>query len=151
MRRRESITVWPRALTAIAVVFALLGSCAAEAAGAIGVSQPWFRYLLPAIPAAGYLTLHNAANRPAVLTGAHSPACAMLMLHRTISAGGTEGMIGVKSVTVPAQGSFRFAPGGYHLMCMHPHMHPGESVPVTLMFGDGSRLVASFPVHGAKR
>jgi copper(I)-binding protein len=97
------------------------------------------------------MTLHNAAKQPAVLTGARSPACGMLMLHRTISAGGTERMIGVDQVTVPAEGSVRFAPGGYHLMCMQPHMHRGESVPVTLMFGDGRELVVSFPVHGAKQ
>jgi copper(I)-binding protein len=41
-----------------------------------------------------------------------------------------------------------FAPGGYHLMCMQPSMKIGETVNVTLMFQDGSKLAAALPVFG---
>jgi periplasmic copper chaperone A len=53
-------------------------------------------------------------------------------------------------VTVPANGSFTFSPGGFHLMCMQPKMAPGETVPVTLSFAGGTELTVSFPVRNAK-
>ncbi len=74
----------------------------------------------------------------------------MVMLHETKHTNGVEQMLMVKSVKVPAHGSFSFAPGGYHLMCMHPQnsMKIGANVPVTLKFADGKTLTAAFPVKG---
>ncbi len=119
----------------------------AWAADAITVAEPWFRYLLPQVPAGGYMTLRNGGDQPAVLTGAASPACGTMMLHRTESNGGTERMVMLETVTVPAGGTLAFAPGGYHLMCMQPRMKPGLSVPVTLTFRDGREVTASFRVY----
>ena len=115
--------------------------------GAVTVDGAWFRYLLPQVPAGGYMTLHNGGDQTAVLTSAASPACGTMMLHRTESSGGTERMVMVKSVAVPAGGKLAFAPGGYHLMCMQPRMKAGDSVPVTLAFEDGRKVTASFRVY----
>jgi len=133
----------------LGLALAVLAPGAARAAGPVLVRAPWFRYLLASIPAGGYLTLENTGAAPAVLTGAESPACGTLMLHRSETAGGTDRMVGVKRITIPGHGQFRFAPGGYHLMCMQPKMHPGQAVPVTLRFADGSRLTVRFAVRGA--
>jgi periplasmic copper chaperone A len=106
---------------------------------------------MPSIPAAGYFTLSNTTAAPRRLVGAASPACGMLMLHRSVDQNGEEQMMAVSSVLVPGHGMVRFAPGGYHLMCMlpGPAMRPGKSVPVTLRFSDGKTLSANFPVRGA--
>jgi periplasmic copper chaperone A len=74
-----------------------------------------------------------------------------LMLHKSIHKNGTERMVMVPSVVVPAHGRLRFAPGGYHLMCMHPAvaMRPGKTVQVTLKFASGKSLATSFPVRSA--
>ena len=106
---------------------------------------------MPSLPAAGYFTLSNAGGAAQTLIGAASPACGMLMLHRSVDQGGRERMVMVDRVPVPAHGEVRFVPGGYHLMCMSPTagMRPGHSVPVTLHFADGGSLTASFPVRGA--
>jgi hypothetical protein len=96
------------------------------------------------------MTLQNASDRAVVLTKAASPACGMLMAHKTEDKGGMATMAPVQSITVPAHGTFAFAPGGYHLMCMQPQMKPGEAVSVTLTFADGQLVVASFDVHGVK-
>ncbi len=128
----------------------LLASVSAFAAPPpITVVQPWFRYVVPQVPAGGYLTLHNGSSEPAVLTGASSPACGMLMLHRSETSGGADRMVPVASVVVPPGGSISFAPGGYHLMCMQPRMTPGTSVHVTLTFQGGQTVRAAFPVFGA--
>jgi copper(I)-binding protein len=125
---------------------------AVAATPAVTLSHPWMRFLTPRIPAAGYFTLRNDSGQPEVLTGAASPDCGQLMLHRSVEASGTARMEMVPAVTVPPHGALTFQPGGYHLMCMSPSatIVPGNSVPVSLRFQDGSALSASFPVYGAK-
>ena len=131
----------------------LAASVAARAAAPDGLSlgEQWFRFITPTLPAAGYFTLTNATAAIQTLVGASSPACGSLMLHQSVTKDGVEQMIMVPKVAVPAHGTLRFAPGGYHLMCMSPEpaMRPGQSVPVTLQFEGGGTLDAEFPVRGA--
>ena len=138
-----------RAMLAVCLSSSLLLPITARANDAVQAQSPWFRYLLPTTPAGGYVTLRNTSGSPSVLTGADSPACGSIMLHRTESSGGVERMIGVSSITVPPHGTFAFSPGGYHIMCIQPKMHAGERVPVTLNFADGSQVSASFVVRAA--
>ncbi len=74
------------------------------------------------------------------------------MLHRSVSENGTARMEMVPNVVVPPHGTVTFSPGGYHLMCMSPAaaIAPGQSVPVSLRFNDGTSLSVKFPVYGAK-
>lgn len=116
---------------------------------ALSAHGPWFRYIDPDVPAGGYVTLENSGASPAEVVHASSPACGELSLHESVSRGGVDTMHPVPSVTVPPHGSFAFSPGHYHLMCMHPVMHIGAEIPVTLTFKDGSTLAATFPVFGA--
>jgi copper(I)-binding protein len=122
----------------------------AFAAGSITVEQPWMRFIIKATPAAGYMTLKNAGDRPVALTSASSPACGMLMLHQSKQQNGIDSMTHVEKIAIPAHGSLQFSPGGYHLMCMQPKdaMKLGASVPVTLTFADGQSVTAQFPVKG---
>ena len=133
---------------AMAIAF---GAAAQPSASGLSVSDQWFRLIMPSLPAAGYFILTNATTSPEKLVGAASPACGTLMLHESVSRNGEESMVPVPSVSVPARGRVRFAPGGYHLMCMSPRpvMAPGKSVPVTLQLANGETLSASFPVRGA--
>jgi periplasmic copper chaperone A len=142
-----------RAGLVICAVCGVLASGASARAGDSGLAlgNPWFRFVMPSLPAAGYFTLSNTAGSARTLVGASSPGCGMLMLHRSVSERGEERMVMVKSVAVPAHGKVSFAPGGYHLMCMSPtaRMRAGQSVPVTLRFADGATLSATFPVRNA--
>jgi copper(I)-binding protein len=135
----------------IAVVALAFAAMAAGTPPGVAVHDPWMRSIIPSRPAAGYLTLTNDTGTGMTLVGASSPGCGMLMLHRSVSQGGQEAMMMVKSVALPAHGSVVFAPGGYHLMCMQPTdgVRPGGTVPVTLRFGNGDTLTATFPVRGA--
>jgi periplasmic copper chaperone A len=87
-----------------------------------------------------------------VLIGADSPACGSLMLHESVAANGTDRMMMVESVQVPAHGHVDFIPGHYHLMCMDPsrEMILGHQVPITLRLSDGGKITASFTVRGAR-
>jgi copper(I)-binding protein len=122
----------------------------AMADGPLTVAKPWMRYLLPSVPAAAYMVLQNDSGSDVVVTGASSPACGMLMLHKSSDNSGMAMMMDVPSITVPAHGSVTLAPGGYHLMCMQPAMKVGDKVSVTLMVAGHPDVTAMLPVLGAQ-
>lgn len=150
MRASSTRAVGRQALAAgaaLALGSAVLLPSAGHAGPPVTVTNAWFRYLLPQVPAGGYMTLKNASAQPLILIGASSVACRMLMLHRSERQGGMERMVEVRHLTVPARGAVHFAPGGYHLMCMQPKMRPGQIVQVTLRFQDGGTITAAFSVY----
>ncbi len=132
----------------------LLGAAAPDtttpqpAPASVHAQKAWFRYLLPSVPAGGYMTLTNSGDTTTKLVKASSPACGTLMLHKSENNGGTSMMVMVKSITIPAHGQVSFAEGGYHLMCMQPNMKVGDKVGVTLTFDDGAALLLMVPVYG---
>jgi periplasmic copper chaperone A len=136
--------LWLAAWLVLAPMQAFAGS-----AEDIQVQKPWIRYLLPSVPAGGYMVLLNNSDTPATLAGAHSPACSSLMLHESMNMGGAAMMMMVQSIPVPAHGQAELVEGGYHLMCMDPKMKVGDHVPLTLTFGDGSSRILDVPVYGA--
>ena len=137
-------------LLEIAVAAALIAA-PAKAATVI-VKGGWFRALPANLPSGGYFMIHNPGGDAVTISGASSPACGMLMLHKTEDKGGTMDMMDMTSISVPPSGDVTFAPGGYHLMCMSPTpaMKPGGNVPVTLIFSDGSKVTTTFDVKNAK-
>ncbi len=141
----------PALVLGVVLAGALLAGSAEPSEQGLRISDPWMRFILPSRPAAGYFTLSNATSEPRTLVGAASPACGMLMLHRTVREGDVDRMAMVKDVEVPAHGRVSFSPGGDHLMCMSPspQMRPGLSVAVTLRFANGGEMAASFLVRGA--
>ena len=137
-------------IAAAAAMFAML-SAGGAFAGQVTVSGGWFRALPAGLPAGGYFTLHNGRDEPVTLKAADSPACGMLMIHRSVHTSGMEHMMPAGDLDVPPGGTLVFAPGGLHLMCMQPTagMKPGASVVVTLEFADGSTVVSDFAVRSA--
>ncbi|HWY16902.1 MAG TPA: copper chaperone PCu(A)C [Rhizomicrobium sp.] len=134
------------------VVAALaLGFGTAASAQHVSATSAWFRSLPTGLPAGGYFTLLNSGATPVELVGAQSPACGMLMLHRSTETGGISRMNDVNSVAIPPGGTLEFAPGGYHLMCMNPAaaMSPGKHVGVTLIFADHRKMEVDFTVKSA--
>lgn len=130
---------------------AILFLSPAAEAGTVVVTNGWIRALPANAPAGGYFTLTNNSGKRIVLTGASSPACGMLMLHKTEMSGGMASMDDVEEVPVAPSAKVEFAPGGYHLMCMEPAaaIRPGNKVPVTLLFSDGFKLTSDFVVRNA--
>ncbi len=136
----------------IALGLAALALAAAAPAPNAGVRDGRMRVLLPSRPAAGYFDLDNHGASTLTLIGAASPGCGSLMLHRSVQTGGTERMDAIGQVSVPAHGTIRFAPGGYHLMCVQPapSLHPGGTMPVTLTFAGGGELMTNFAIEGPR-
>lgn len=136
--------------TLATAVIALLLSAGAVAASPVTVSGAWIRLLPGNAPLGGYVTLHNHADQPITVVGAKSPAFKHIQMHHSMTMDGMDSMQPVDSVTIPADGQFKFAPGGYHLMMYRgdTSLHIGESVPVTLEFADGGQLKIAFTVKG---
>lgn len=132
--------------------FATLLFAGPALAADVEITDAWVRALPAKLPAAGYFTMHNKGKSEVSLTGAASPLCGMLMLHKSVDNGGTGSMEDVERVAVPPGGTIKFAPGGYHLMCMDPApgLAPGGKAPVSLSFSDGSSKAVSFAVKNAQ-
>lgn len=130
---------------------ALLVAAPLAAAPLVVVTDGWFRALPGRLPAGGYFTLHNAMTKTITLNGASSTGCEMLMLHLSQSMSGMSSMSDVASIDVPPGSTLKFAPGGYHLMCMNPApaIKPGAKVTVVLGFADGTKIPVLFAVRAA--
>ncbi len=120
------------------------------AAQTVSATGAWIRWLPGELPLAGYVNIHNGGTRTLKLIGASSPDFKRIQLHHSMKMHGMETMKPVASVTLPAHGDFRFAPGDYHLMMWRRHeLKVGAKVPVLLKFANGSRLRVLFTVKGA--
>ena len=148
--RTQRPTATIAALTAALFCLGAISSTPASAAGAAAISaaNAWIRWLPSNLPAAGYVTLTNASDKNIEFTDVTSPDYGSAMLHQTVSNGSTTNMVMVDKATVPAHGSLKIAPGGYHIMLEEPahKIAPGDTVHVKLTFSDGETLVAPFTV-----
>ncbi len=121
---------------------------AVSAAPSVRIGHAWIRWLPANLPAGGYATIGNDGEGVQRLTGVSSPDYASVMLHRSRLAQGDSTMEMVEHLDIPAHGSVKLAPGGYHLVLSHAThpLKPGDRVPVRLRFADGSVLQVDFPV-----
>ncbi|WP_144137884.1 copper chaperone PCu(A)C [Paraburkholderia sp. BCC1884] len=127
---------------------ALNAHAAGAGAGAISVKDAWVRWLPNNLPAAGYVTLVNASDKPVDLVDVSSKDYGGAMLHQTVSNGSSQQMVMVDKLTVPAHGQASISPGGYHVM-LEDAKHkiaPGDTVHLTLKFSDGETLDTPFAV-----
>src|SRR5260221_8128148 len=147
MRRKRNVRMLRFKLALLIAAMSAQPAIAAK----LTVADAWMRALPNRLPAAGYFTLHNSGAAEVNLMDARSPACGMLMVHRSATQSGMASMTDVDSVPVQARGSVKFAPGVLHLMCMDPKptLQPGAAVPVTLLFSAGEPGQPIFSVRNA--
>ncbi len=126
---------------------------AAQAAG-VTVQDAWVRAMPPgARTSAAFLTLHNGDDRPHALVGAASDVARLVELHTHLHDHGVMRMRPVARIAIPAHGSVRLQPGGYHIMLIdlrHP-IRAGDSVALTLRLEDGSTLAVQAEARGPRR
>jgi periplasmic copper chaperone A len=124
-------------------------SSPATQAQAVQIKSAWVRWLPGGVPLAGYATLANLSDQPAVLTSATSDAFHDLSLHQTLQSGGTVRMSPLERITIAPHTTLDFEARGIHLMLMQPRaaFDPHGEVAITLHFADGSSLTAQFQVR----
>jgi len=133
---------------ALALSFGFAGTAEAAGPQSITAQHAWVRWLPNNLPAAGYVTLVNASDKPIDLTDISSDDYQGAMLHQTVSNGSTQQMVMVDKLTVPSHGQVAIAPGGYHIMLEHAQhkVAPGDTVHLKLQFSDGETLDTAFAV-----
>ncbi|WP_425518254.1 copper chaperone PCu(A)C [Paraburkholderia edwinii] len=132
-----------RALLLLTASFACAGSAVA-APGSMMVSGCWIRLLPGDLPSGGYFSAMNMGQKPVDLLRVQTDAYGSAMLHQTVSNGSTSKMDMVDKVSVPADGTLAFKPGGYHVMLEQPKrpLKIGDRIPFTFVFSDGEHLQA---------
>ena len=140
----------------VALMFGFSGAAVVRAAdqapAGIHVTNAWIRSLPAGVPLAGYLTITNDSAQAVVLRGVSSPEFAMAHLHQSYTGpDGNSHMRMVPQLRIPAHGTVRLAPGGYHLMLMGPRkdLKPGDTATLELHFEGGKTVHVPMSVKPA--
>jgi len=139
------------ALFAVSVAALVSPTQAAEfKSGDVTVENPWARATPKgADVGAGYLTIHNNGSAPERLTGG-SADFASVEVHEMKIENGVMKMREMKDgLAIPAHGTVKLSPGGYHIMFTHltRRLTKGETVKATLTFEHAPPLAVEFPVE----
>ena len=116
----------------------------------VSVRDAWIREAPPgASTMAGYMELRNGTSRPRLLVAASSSEFDSVMIHRSIVKDGMVGMVHASRVELRSNANLIFAPGGYHLMLMHPKraLRSSDRVIINLEFSGGPVLGVAFEVR----
>jgi copper(I)-binding protein len=140
---------------AIAVQVALPSSFEAAAhdykKGTLTIDHPWARPTLPSIGnAAVYMDIRNSGSEPDRLLGAKTNLTATVEVHGTTEENGVMKMRRAENgVEVPASGSVKFQPGGFHIMLVgvKEPLKEGSRHPLTLMFQKAGEVTVDIAVE----
>jgi hypothetical protein len=134
------------------LVSVLALGAASAAASPPKVTDAWIRATPPgAVTAAAYLTITSAgvADR---LVAAATPAAGAVEIHTHVEEAGSERMVRVAELTLPADEAVRLTPGGQHLMLVDikTPMVPGTKVALSLRFAEAGTVDIDVPVVDAR-
>lgn len=141
-------TITNLSLRALLVGASLLVATAAAAAE-LEVKAPWVALAPPGAQAtAAFMELHNPGEQPVDVVGADAEGFEAIELHRSINENGMHRMVQQDRITVPAGGSVKLAPGGYHIMLIGPErsLEEGEVLTVELRLEGGEVIPVEAPV-----
>lgn len=138
------------AATVIAAV-GVGGGGSAKGSAAIGPLRiSHARMPAPASPDVGtiYLTVKNTGGADDSLDAVTADVANSGMLMREQASGGSEQMLPVPALTIPAHGQASLSPGNYHVMLIGLHNSPkqGDTVRVTLHFAHAGQVTLDVPV-----
>lgn len=129
----------------------LCGAVLAQSAtDEVTVSGAYIRAVPPGQPnSASFMQVSNAGSVQHALVGGSSPAAEVVELHTHTMEGGMMRMRQVDKIEVPAGGSVSLQPGGLHVMLigLKQQLMPGQDIPLTLQFEDGSEVTLQAPVQ----
>lgn len=141
-------TVSRFSVPAIALAIPLVLVTACSQSGALSVSDPEIRDLVPGRDTtAAYFRITNNTSESVTLTGAQSEFARAIEMHTTAKTSSDNGdrvsMRRLDNVTIPAGESVDFSPGGHHLMVFGVS-ELTQPFPITLTFVSGKRIAVSF-------
>lgn len=120
-------------------------------AGTLTLQHPWTRATAGKV-GAGYTTIVNTGNSADQLWSAASPATVTVEIHTMTMDGGVMRMRPLPGgIAIPASGTVKLAPGGYHLMLigLKAPLVAGTLVPLTLTFAKAGAVKVQLKVEAA--
>ena len=108
---------------------------------------------------AAYLSINNHSPKDDYLIEAKTNVAAMTSIHNHINDKGIMKMRAVKQIAIPANGSIKLQPGGFHIMLMglKKPLREGDKFDLTLIFKKAGTVLCSVLVkkvhameHGKK-
>jgi copper(I)-binding protein len=138
--------------TVVSLVFLMVSAAAwaGSVADQVEVEDPYVRGVPPGQPnSASFLRLTNHGSVDSALVGARSPVAKVVELHTHTMEGGMMRMRPVEKIDLPAGKQVALQPGGLHVMLigLKQKLVPGERIPLTLLFADGSEKALEAPVR----
>lgn len=118
-------------------------------AGSLEINDLWVRGSVPGqTNGAGYMMINNPSGASDRLLSAQSEASTRLELHTVLTEDGVAKMRQVEGIDIPANGSVKLVPGGFHMMFLQltGPFKQGELVPVVLKFEKAGEIRVNFTV-----
>ncbi|WGL15005.1 copper chaperone PCu(A)C [Microbulbifer bruguierae] len=103
-----------------------------------------------AVMGAAYVSLRDLSGSARVLAQVELPAHpqASVAMHTTAEVEGVSRMRPLENITLPGNGTVEMRPGATHLMVRGVALKAGESLPLRLVFADGSMHELVLPIRG---
>ncbi len=147
-KKRATITLG--FLVSVVSLFSSFGVLASDlVAGDLKLMAPWVRASVPGqVNGAGYVQIDNKAKQGDRLVSASASGVNRVELHTIITENGVAKMREVTGIDVPASGSVRLSPGGFHIMFLGltEPFKAGATVPVTLKFEKAGEVKVNFEI-----
>ncbi len=115
----------------------------------ISIHKAWIREAPPNSKIlAAYLEIQNNSTEDVTLMAAESKDFERIEFHLSEMSNGVARMQAQKHILIPANSSFTFSPGAYHLMLFNPAsaMREGKHAAIKFIFADGETLTVDIPV-----
>lgn len=147
--RKTSTSNWFSFLCLIAISTFALATAQAQSVGNIAVSDAWIRASAPKqVNGAGYATIQNNGAQADQLINASADVAERLELHTIINENGVAQMRQVTGIDIPAGGTTKLAPGGFHVMFLKlkTPFEAGKTVPIKFTFEKAGDVVVNFEV-----
>jgi len=129
-------------VTVLFSAFAISGGVLADGiADQVTVSDPYVRAVPPVVrTSAAFMQLRSSDASERFLVGAESPAAGAAELHMHTMDDGVMRMRQIPHIHLPPNQTVSLEPGGLHIMLfdLKAPLRPGEQIPITLTFEDGS-------------
>ncbi|MGB5199267.1 MAG: copper chaperone PCu(A)C [Sedimenticolaceae bacterium] len=128
-------------------------SAADGIAGKVSVVDPYVRAVPPvAKTSAAFMQLRNDNDTEGFLVSADTPAASVVELHTHTMDEGVMRMRQVPQIPLPPNTTVSLEPGGLHIMLfdLKAPLSPGDEVPITLTFSDGSSKAVTAEVRSVQ-
>jgi copper(I)-binding protein len=138
------------AMMSVAPSFGVLAS--ELVSGDLKLTAPWVRASVPGqVNGAGYVQIDNKAAQGDRLISASTSGVNRVELHTIITENGVAKMREVTGIDVPASGTVKLSPGGFHIMFLglSEPFKSGATVPVTLKFEKAGEVKVNFEIKPA--